>query len=69
MERNRKWSYSHFGGRGTARGEVHDCGFAKQEYETYILIDFNKASKAIIALWDDLNDLNVIFPRSEYKNL
>ena len=43
--------------------------FAKQEYETYILIDFNKASKAIIALWDDLNDLNVIFLKlqQEYR--
>ena len=43
--------------------------FAKQEYETYILIDFNKASKATIALWDDLNDLNAIFLKlqQEYR--
>lgn len=35
--------------------------FAKQEYESYILIDFNKATKDIIALWDDLMDLDSIF--------
>lgn len=35
--------------------------FAKQEYESYILIDFNKAKKDIIALWDDLMDLDAIF--------
>ena len=35
--------------------------FAKQEYESYILIDFNKAGKESIALWDDLSDLNMIF--------
>ena len=35
--------------------------FAKQEYDSYILIDFNKAKKEIIALWDDLMDINAIF--------
>lgn len=35
--------------------------FAQQEYESYILIDFNKASPSIIALWDDLTDMNRIF--------
>lgn len=35
--------------------------FAKQEYESYILIDFNKAKKDILALWDDLMDLDAIF--------
>ena len=35
--------------------------FAKNEYESYILIDFNKAKKEIIELWDDLNDLDDIF--------
>ena len=37
--------------------------FAKQEYESYILIDFNRASKEIFALWDDLTDLDDIFLR------
>lgn len=35
--------------------------FARNEYESYILIDFNKASKEVKALFDDLNDLDYIF--------
>lgn len=35
--------------------------FAKQEYDSYILIDFNKATKNILKLWEDLMDLNIIF--------
>ncbi len=35
--------------------------FAKQEYESYLLIDFNKAGKETIALWNDLNNLDAIF--------
>lgn len=35
--------------------------FARREYESYILIDFNKASKAIKSLFEDLMDLDYIF--------
>ena len=35
--------------------------FAKKEYETYILIDFAKASKEIRNLFDDISDLNYLF--------
>jgi len=35
--------------------------FAKNEYKSYILIDFNKASKRVLELFDDLMDLNLIF--------
>ena len=35
--------------------------FAKNEYETHILIDFNKASSDVISLFDDLMDMNRIF--------
>ena len=35
--------------------------FAKNEYESYILIDFNKAEQKILDLWNDLNNLNDIF--------
>ena len=35
--------------------------FAKNEYQSYILIDFNKAAKETIALFDDLTDLDLIF--------
>lgn len=37
--------------------------FAKNEYESYILIDFTKCSKDIKALFDDLSDLDFIFNR------
>lgn len=35
--------------------------FAKNEYESYILIDFNKASRQVKDLFDDLMDMNRIF--------
>ncbi|MFA6592176.1 MAG: AAA family ATPase [Bacteroidales bacterium] len=35
--------------------------FARQEYDSYILVDFNKASKATRELFDDLMDLDYIF--------
>ena len=36
--------------------------FAKKEYKSYILIDFNKAAKKIRDLFpDDLNDLDTFF--------
>ena len=35
--------------------------FAKNEYESYILIDFNEASKEVKALFDDLMDMDFIF--------
>ncbi len=35
--------------------------FAKKEYESYILIDFNEASREVKALFDDLMDLDFIF--------
>lgn len=37
--------------------------FAKNEYESYILIDFSIASKEVNALFSDLSDLNYIFLR------
>lgn len=35
--------------------------FAKNEYESYIMIDFSVAPKAIIELFDDISDLNFVF--------
>lgn len=35
--------------------------FAQKEYSSYILIDFNKASSRVAALFDDLMDINFIF--------
>ncbi len=35
--------------------------FAKNEYQSYILIDFGQASKRVVDLFEDLSDLNFIF--------
>lgn len=35
--------------------------FAKNEYSSYLIIDFNKASTTVKSLFDDLMDLNFIF--------
>lgn len=35
--------------------------FARKEYKSYILIDFNKVGKNVVELWDDLMDLDRIF--------
>jgi hypothetical protein len=35
--------------------------FAKKEYESYILIDFAKASKDVCTLFEDVSDLNYLF--------
>lgn len=37
--------------------------FAKQEYKSYILIDFSKASKEVRELFDDVSNLDYIFLR------
>lgn len=37
--------------------------FAKNEYESYILIDFSKCSAEVKKLFDDISDLNFIFLR------
>lgn len=37
--------------------------FAKNEYESYILVDFNRTSPEIKSLFDDLTDLEFIFLR------
>ena len=35
--------------------------FAKNEYESYILIDFSTASRTVRELFEDISDLNYIF--------
>ena len=35
--------------------------FARREYRSYILIDFNKAGKKVLSLFDDLTDMDYIF--------
>lgn len=48
------------GARRVGKSTVVEA-FAKNEYESYILIDFNKASKSVTALFDDLTDLDYLF--------
>ena len=41
--------------------------FAKQEYKTYILIDFARISKEVNSLFDDMSDLNFFFMRLQVE--
>ena len=43
-------------GKSTVAEEI-----GKNEYKSYILIDFNKASKKVISIFDDLNNLDIFF--------
>lgn len=40
--------------------------FARNEYKTYILIDFSKVSKEVSDLFNDLSDLNYLFLRLQF---
>ena len=40
--------------------------FARNEYTSYILIDFSKVSKAVADLFDDVSDLNYLFLRLQF---
>ena len=40
--------------------------FARNEYTSYILIDFSKVSKAVANLFDDVSDLNFLFLRLQF---
>lgn len=48
------------GARRTGKSTIVE-EFAKREYESYLFIDFNKASSVIKAIFDDLMDLDYIF--------
>ena len=48
------------GARRTGKSTIVE-EFARREYESYILIDFNKVSRQIKDLFNDLTDLNYIF--------
>lgn len=41
--------------------------FAKNEYESYLKIDFSKASPRVIKLFDDLSDLNNLFMQLQFE--
>lgn len=42
--------------------------FAKKEYRSYVLIDFSKASKRILDIFEDLSDLNLFFLRLQAES-
>lgn len=41
--------------------------FARQEYKSYIFIDFNKMKKSEMALWDNLMNLDTIFVKLQQQ--
>ena len=45
-------------GKSTVAEEI-----GRREYKSYILIDFNKASKKVRDVFSDMNDLDVFFRR------
>ena len=42
--------------------------FAKNEYDTYILIDFSNASENVLKLFDDISNLNYFFSMLQLLN-
>ena len=40
--------------------------FARNEYKSYILIDFSKVSKEVSDLFNDISDLNYLFIRLQF---
>ncbi|MCC8061543.1 MAG: AAA family ATPase [Clostridiales bacterium] len=48
------------GARRVGKSTIVEC-FAKEEYDSYILIDFSTASEAVRGLFDDISDLDYIF--------
>ena len=42
--------------------------FAKNEFDTYILIDFSKASKSTLEIFDDMSDLDIFFLRLQAQS-
>lgn len=59
-ERNGKTAILVEGARRVGKSTLVEQ-FARKEYDSYILIDFNKASQRVISLFDDLMDMDFIF--------
>lgn len=41
--------------------------FAKNEYESHLVIDFSKASEKIIGLFDDISDIDALFMQLQFE--
>lgn len=50
------------GARRVGKSTIAEA-FAKNEYKSYILLDFSKVSKNILELFNDLSDMNLFFLR------
>ena len=62
QEANGKTALLIEGARRVGKSTVVE-NFAKEAYQSYILIDFSKASKEVRELFDDISDLDYIFLR------
>ncbi len=60
QEKNGKTALLVEGARRVGKSTIVE-EFAKNEYKSYLLIDFNKVGKKIKELFEDLNDLDYIF--------
>lgn len=43
------------------------CEFGKNEYDSYILIDFSKASSKVQSLFNDISDLDALFMQLQFE--
>lgn len=41
--------------------------FGKNEYKSYLLIDFSKASRRVVELFDDISDLDTLFMQLQFE--
>lgn len=54
------------GARRVGKSTVAEC-FARNEYDSYILIDFSSADVSVRELFDDMSDLNYFFLKLQLK--
>lgn len=54
------------GARRVGKSTVAEC-FARNEYDSYILIDFSSADVSVRELFDDMSDLNFFFLKLQFK--
>ena len=60
QESNGKTALLIEGARRVGKSTIVEA-FARNEYESYILIDFAKAAKTVRELFEDVSDLNYLF--------
>lgn len=65
QERNGETALLIQGARRIGKSTIAE-DFAKNEYKSYILIDFSKVSKEVSDLFNDISDLNYLFLRLQF---